>query len=303
MPISSVGKRSNGSTGFSLCKNTGRRPVLNPRCFASRYELWGKQSCPMPLSFHKPSLLDGDLGGTGFSRCYERGPWHGFSHRLKPVPPSPVPAMASHNRKLSGIEQSCLQPAFEPAPPWAHNPEQPAGKPAAARIGCPTLRRATQVGRQRAKRLAGVTLIEMLVVLLIIALIVGLTFPAMTAGIETLRLNGAARSIAAFINRGLNRSERRQQVVQVTVSRAENALWLRSSQAGFEDRLEMPDGIRIESVEPGLANEDFEARSFLFYPGGTAPAFGVVLSGKRGGERVVRVDPITGVPKIESVAK
>src|SRR5713226_8267787 len=62
---------------------------------------------------------------------------------------------------------------------------------------------------------AGVTLIEMLVVLLIIALIVGLTFPAMTAGIETLRLNGAARGIAAFINRGLNRSERRQQVVQV----------------------------------------------------------------------------------------
>jgi hypothetical protein len=143
----------------------------------------------------------------------------------------------------------------------------------------------------------------MLVVLLIIALIVGLTFPAMTAGIETLRLNGAARGIAAFINRGLNRAERRQQVVQVTVSRAENALWLRSSQAGFEDRLEMPDGIRIEGVEPVLANENFEARSFLFYPGGTAPAFAVVLAGKKGGERVVRVDPITGVPKIESVAR
>jgi len=152
-------------------------------------------------------------------------------------------------------------------------------------------------------RRAGVTLIEMLVVLVIIGLIVGLTFPAMTAGIETLRLNGAARSTAAFINRGLNRSERRQQVVQVTVSKTENALWLRSSQAGFEDRLEMPDGIRIEGVEPVLANENFEARSFLFYPGGTAPAFGVVLIGKSGGERVVRVDPITGVPKIEGVAR
>ena len=150
---------------------------------------------------------------------------------------------------------------------------------------------------------AGVTLIEMLVVLLLIALIVGLTFPAMTAGIETLRLNGAASSIVAFINRGLNRSERRQQVVQVTVSKAENAMWLRSSQAGFEDRLEMPEGIRIDSVEPGLANEDPESRSFLFYPGGTAPAFGIVLAGKRGAERVVRVDPITGVPKIASVPK
>jgi prepilin-type N-terminal cleavage/methylation domain-containing protein len=152
-------------------------------------------------------------------------------------------------------------------------------------------------------RRAGVTLIEMLVVLVIIGLIVGLTFPAMTAGIETLRLNGAARSTAAFINRGLNRSERRQQVVQVTVSKTENALWLRSSQAGFEDRLEMPDGIRIEGVEPVLANENFEARSFLIYPGGTAPAFAVVLIGKRGGERVVRVDPITGVPKIDSVTR
>jgi Tfp pilus assembly protein FimT len=148
-----------------------------------------------------------------------------------------------------------------------------------------------------------VTLIEMLVVLVVIALIVGLTFPAMTAGIETLRLNGAARSIAAFINRGLNRAERRQQVVQVTVSKTENALWLRSSQAGFEDRLEMPDGIRIDGVEPGLPNEELEARSFMFYPGGTAPAFGVVLSGKSGDQRAARVDPITGVPRIGSVAK
>jgi hypothetical protein len=33
--------------------------------------------------------------------------------------------------------QSCLQPAFEPTPPWTCKPDQPAGKPAAAKIGCP----------------------------------------------------------------------------------------------------------------------------------------------------------------------
>jgi hypothetical protein len=44
------------------------------------------------------------------------------------------------NRWLWG-RQSCLQPAFEPAPPWTCNADQPAGKPTAAKIGCPTEQR------------------------------------------------------------------------------------------------------------------------------------------------------------------
>jgi len=46
-------------------------------------------------------------------------------------------------------------------------------------------------------------------------------------------------------------------------------------------------------------NPDFK-RSFLLYPGGTVPPMGLQLINRRKVQRVVRVDPITGVPRVET---
>lgn len=142
----------------------------------------------------------------------------------------------------------------------------------------------------------------MIVVVALIAILVGISFPSMASGIETLRLNAAAQSVVTFINGGLNRAERRQVVVEVTIAKRENELWLRSAERGFERKLELPEGIRIESVLPESPGGDSGApQSFLLYPGGTVPGFGVALVNRKGAQRVVRVDPITGVSQIESV--
>jgi prepilin-type N-terminal cleavage/methylation domain-containing protein len=155
-----------------------------------------------------------------------------------------------------------------------------------------------------ATREAGLTLIEMIVVVALIAILVGISFPSMASGIETLRLNSASQSIVSFINGGLNRAERRQQVVEVTISKAESALSLRSAEPGFERRLQLPEGIRIESVLPEMPEEEADApRSFLLYPGGSVPGFGLALVNRKGAERIVRVDPITGVPQVENLPK
>lgn len=146
----------------------------------------------------------------------------------------------------------------------------------------------------------GVTLIELMVVVAIISLMVGLSFPAITSGIESLRLNSATNAVAQFFNSALNRAERRQQVVEVTVSKAENAIWMRSTESGFLRRLEMPEGVLIAGVLPKLATDTESPRTFLLYPGGTVPQFGVQLINRRQVERVVRVDPMTGVPRVEA---
>jgi prepilin-type N-terminal cleavage/methylation domain-containing protein len=149
---------------------------------------------------------------------------------------------------------------------------------------------------------AGVTLIEMLVVVTIIAIMIAVSFPTMSSGIETLRLNAATHSIVSFIDSGLNRAERRQRVVEVTISKVDSTVSLRSSEPGFERRLQLPEGIRIESIFPELPEEDAMAsRSFFLYPGGTVPAFGVSLVNRKRAARVVRVDPMTGVPRVENL--
>jgi prepilin-type N-terminal cleavage/methylation domain-containing protein len=151
------------------------------------------------------------------------------------------------------------------------------------------------------KREAGVTLIEMMVVVLLVSLVVGISFPAITSGVDSLRLNAATNSVVAFVNSGLSRAERRQQVIEITISKSENALSMRSTELGFFRKLELPDGVSITHVLPELPENLNAPRIFMLYPGGTAPRFGVQLINRRNVERIVRVDPITGVPHVEKL--
>jgi type II secretory pathway pseudopilin PulG len=149
------------------------------------------------------------------------------------------------------------------------------------------------------KAAAGVTLLEMLIVVGIIGLGVAVVFPTVTSGVESLRLNAACDALVGFFNQGLNRAERRQQVVEITISKAERALWLRSSEPGFERKLTLPDGVSIVSIAPEQPGEGGGPRHFVLYPGGTAPRVAIEIANARKGRRLVRIDPITGVPQIE----
>jgi competence protein ComGC len=151
---------------------------------------------------------------------------------------------------------------------------------------------------------SGVTLVEMMVVVLLISLMIGISFPAFTSGVDSLRLNAATTGVVSFVNSGLNRAERRQQVVEIAISKSQNALWMRSTEPGFFRKFELPDGVSITHILPELPappDAPDAPRIFMLYPGGAAPRFGVQLINRRNVERIVRVDPITGVPRVEQV--
>lgn len=146
---------------------------------------------------------------------------------------------------------------------------------------------------------SGVTLIELLVVVTLISLMIGISFPAITSGVDSLRLNAATNSVVGFFNTGLSRAERRQQVVEITISKTQNELSMRSTEPGFSRKMELPAGVSITHILPELPQNPDAPRSFVLYPGGTVPHFGVALVNRRNVERIVRVDPITGVPIVE----
>ncbi len=148
----------------------------------------------------------------------------------------------------------------------------------------------------------GVTLIELLIVVALIGLLAGISFPSVSAGLETLRLSSAGNSLASFLNGALNRAERRQQPIEITIDTQENVVLAQSAGPGFVRRLEMPDGVRILGVLPPSAVESGQPRRFIVYPGGTVPRFGVELANRKGARRIVRIDPITGIPQVERAA-
>src|SRR5579862_102691 len=151
------------------------------------------------------------------------------------------------------------------------------------------------------RRQAGVTLVEMLIVVAIIGLIAGISFPSVASGLESLRLTSATDSIVGLLNGALNRAERRQQAIEVSVSIQDNSVSLTSTEPGFFRKLEMPDGVKIAAIWPKLPEADTQPRRFLLLPGSTAPRLGVEIVNRKGARRIVRVNPITGVPDIERV--
>ena len=170
-------------------------------------------------------------------------------------------------------------------------------KPRGARL---SVQRRTSVRRALVSR--GVTLMEMMVVLAIISLIVGISFPSTIAGMENIRLAAGARSVAAFMNVAANRAERRQQAIELSISVKDNTVTMRSPDAAFVKKLDLPTGISVRAVWPALAEPSDEPRQFLLQPGGVPPRIGIEIANHRGARRIVRLDPITGVTQIEQPA-
>lgn len=154
---------------------------------------------------------------------------------------------------------------------------------------CPTSEACARTVHRR-----GVTLLEMLVVVAIIGAIVGISVPALTAGLAGVRLNSAAGSVASFLTSSMNRVERREQAAAIVIDPSKNAVefFTAASGANAADSLAMPSGVTIEGQEP---------RRFLLYPGGAFPQMEVVLRSEKGARRSVSIDPITAVPNIRRV--
>jgi len=146
----------------------------------------------------------------------------------------------------------------------------------------------------------GITLIEMLIAMAIIALIAGVSYPSLSAGIDSLRLRSTSDAIIGFLNTALARADTRQQVVEILISQSDGTITATSADHGFNKRLEIASPIKIVSVQPALAadvEDQNQTRRFLVYPGGAVPRIAIEIGNSKGRKRVVSIDPVTGIPE------
>jgi prepilin-type N-terminal cleavage/methylation domain-containing protein len=147
----------------------------------------------------------------------------------------------------------------------------------------------------RSRSQSGVTLIEMLVVVGIVALMAGLAFPSFTAGLEGLRLRSASDSVASAINIAVNTADRRQVAVQIAIQPRLNRLVLRAEDSRKDQIFELPAGIRIQKILPALFLDEAQRdRYIVVYPNGAPPQLVVELANAKGSSRLIKLDPITG---------
>lgn len=132
----------------------------------------------------------------------------------------------------------------------------------------------------------------------LMSLLAGLAYPSLAGGIDSLRMRTAADSLAAFLNQGMARVERLQQPVEISFQAGGRRFEMRGLRPEVIASLDLPDGVAVSDftivppgAEPGL-------RSILLQPGSPFPAAGFILENRRGARRIVRIDPIAGVPVV-----
>ena len=129
---------------------------------------------------------------------------------------------------------------------------------------------------------------EMLVVITIIGLIVAVATPSISAGLDSVRMASATDAISAFLNAAVTHAERRQQPVLLTISTHK----LEAVSTNFHPEYELPDGIQLEDADT--------ERRIVLMPGATVPAIAITIANHRGGRRIIRLDPMTGFPRVEA---
>jgi prepilin-type N-terminal cleavage/methylation domain-containing protein len=158
----------------------------------------------------------------------------------------------------------------------------------------------SSVGKIKNSR--GVTLIELTIALAIIGMITALSYPSFLGGLESVRMASTTDSVSTFLNSAVTRAERRQLAVGLVISPKEGQLLMYSNEPGFERKLKMPNGISIKAVLPAIEGQDADApRRLVLLPGATAPGIGILLASQHGTQRLVRLDPMTGFPRVERV--
>jgi hypothetical protein len=122
----------------------------------------------------------------------------------------------------------------------------------------------------------------------------------MAAGLDSVRMASATDNVATFLNGAVNRVERRQQPIELIVSIKDNKLAMFSNEPGFARELKMPDGISIEGVLPKDENDTEPFHRLILMPGASVPGLGIQLINSHKNRRVVRLDPMTGFPRVET---
>lgn len=138
----------------------------------------------------------------------------------------------------------------------------------------------------------GVTLLEMLIVVAIIAVISAISFPALTSGMAGIRLQSSSGELASFLTTSMNRVERHEEAAAIVITPKSNRLDVFTAASGEKPARswEAPSGVTVEGEG---------SHRYLLFPGGAFPRIALVLRNEKGARRSIEIDPVTAVPRIQ----
>ena len=144
----------------------------------------------------------------------------------------------------------------------------------------------------------GFTLLELIIVVLVIALALGVSYPALTHGSAIFQLRAAGRELVNTFRYAREKSITEQRRLMVVVDREQQKVILSDEFGGDARTLAMPNHVKIERVA-------LEGRELIegplavhFLPNGSSESAEIVLGSDSGSVLRIVTDPITGGARV-----
>lgn len=145
----------------------------------------------------------------------------------------------------------------------------------------------------------GVTLLELIVVLIIMSLLVGLVLPRAANWMDNWKLRVAAERVAQTIRDARTRAIYEQRYYAVEVEPGVDRIRMTDLESGSSREYELPAGVRVEPVEEAAGQP--EGFRLVVSPSGGGEERTFRLRNREGREIDVHMNFLLGMPGIEVV--
>ncbi len=149
-----------------------------------------------------------------------------------------------------------------------------------------------------AGRDAGVTLLELLIVLALMSLLVGLLAPRIGRATDNWRLRRAAEHVAQMFRYARTHALYEGRYYVVEIQPQENRVWLLGPAAGFRREYVLPADIRCGEEPSGPATP---VMRLIFSPSGAVEERTLWLRNRQGSEVKIHLNLLLGRPGVEVV--
>jgi prepilin-type N-terminal cleavage/methylation domain-containing protein len=145
----------------------------------------------------------------------------------------------------------------------------------------------------------GFTLLELLIVVLLLALVLAVSYPSLSRGSDSIRLRSTGRDVLNAFRYAREKAVTEQIGMKITIDRAKQTLVMTNDLGDGSRTYTMPDTIKLHRIALGGSDLQEGPISVRFLPNGSSDRVEVTL--KSSSDAVLRIisDPITGGARIE----
>ena len=148
----------------------------------------------------------------------------------------------------------------------------------------------------------GFTLLELIVVVLIICLVLGISYPSMQRGSSMLNLQSASRDVLNTFRFARLKAVSEQTTMLLVINRDERKFELANFLGEATRAYTLPNGVSIQRMERAGGEVTENVMTVRFAPNGNLENVGIRLASESGGRRMQIIsDPLGGGARVEPV--